>query len=324
MISAPWVPSGQHSGRTRRARSAWDSQVIVARVTIGDPTITGGRVAVIRTGSAVLRRILGRRLRKLREQAGYTLEAAAPLLEWSTSKLSRIENAQQLVDVHGVKSMLDLYDAGGDRWAELLDLTRAARQNGWWRAYGMGDTSYVGFEAAAVQVQEYAAGFVPGLLQVPGYSRALFEASVVPRSPAEVDREVAIRTIRQRRLTDADDPLGLVAVVDEAVLRNPVGGPAVHAAQLAHLVAAAELPSVTLQVLPAGVGAHAAMGSGFVVLGFGDLGEPDMAYVEHALGAAHVEGEREVATARRKLDQLRRIAPGPAESLVLLRSLVPA
>jgi tRNA G37 N-methylase TrmD len=76
--------------------------MIATRVTIGDPTITGGHVAAIRTGSAVLRRILGRRLRKLREQAGHTLESAAPLLEWSTSKLSRIETAQQLVDVHGV------------------------------------------------------------------------------------------------------------------------------------------------------------------------------------------------------------------------------
>jgi hypothetical protein len=278
-------------------------------------------VAAIRTGSAVRRRILGRRLRKLREQAGHTLESAAPLLEWSTSKLARIETAQQIVDVHSVKSMLDLYDAGGSQWAELLDLTRAARENGWWRGYGLGDTSYVGYEAAAVQVQEYAAGVLPGLLQVPGYSRALFEASVVPRTPAEVDREVEVRTIRQRRLTDEADPLELAVVVDEAVLRNPVGGPAVHRTQLAHLVAAADLPTVTLQVLPAAPGAHASMGSGFYVLSFGDLGEPDMAYVEHALGAAHVEGEPEVTTARKKFDQLRTLALGPAASLALLRDV---
>jgi hypothetical protein len=278
-------------------------------------------VAAIRTGSAVRRRILGRRLRKLREQAGHTLESAAPLLEWSTSKLARIETAQQIIDIHGVRSMLDLYDAGGTQWNELLDLTRAARENGWWRGYGLGDTSYVGFEAAAVQVQEYAAGVLPGLLQVPGYSRALFEASVVPRTPAEVDREVEVRTIRQARLVDEGDPLQLVTVVDEAVLRNPVGGRAVHRAQLAHLATAADLPTVTLQVLPAGPGAHASMGSGFYVLSFGDLGEPDMAYVEHALGAAHVEGEREVAVARRKFDQLRTLALGPAASLTLLRDV---
>lgn len=62
---------------------------------------------------------------------------------------------------------------------------------------------------------------------------------------------------------------------------------------------------MTLQVLPIGPGAHASMGSGFTVLSFGDLGETDMAYVEHALGAAHIEGEREVAVARKQFDQLR-------------------
>lgn len=59
----------------------------------------------------------------------------------------------------------------------------------------------------------------------------------------------------------------------------------------------AELPTVTLQVLPLTAGAHASMGSGFTVLALGDLGEPDTAYVGHALGAAHVTGERDVALA---------------------------
>ncbi len=272
-----------------------------------------------RRDSSVTRRVLGRRLRRMRERSGLTLEAAAPALEWSVSKLSRIETAQQAIDVHGVKSMLDLYDAGGAQWEELLELTRSSRQRGWWRAYGLGDTSYVGFEAAAVLVQEYATGFVPGLLQVDGYTRALFDASPVPRTPAEREAEVAVRMIRQRRLSDEEDPLRFDAVVDEAVLHNPVGGAGVLAEQLRHLVEAAALPSVTLQVLPVAPGAHASLASGFYVLSFGDLGEPDMAYVEHALGATLVEGEREVALARKKFDQLRSMALSPAASLALVR-----
>ena len=106
-----------------------------------------------RNGSVVRRRILGRQLRLLREQAGFTLEAAAPVLDWSVSKLSRIETAQQSIDVHGVRSMLDLYDVGGDRWGELVALTRETRRKGWWRAYKLGDMSYVGFEAEACRVQ---------------------------------------------------------------------------------------------------------------------------------------------------------------------------
>jgi hypothetical protein len=273
----------------------------------------------IRTGSAVWRRVLGRRLRLLREQAGHTLESAAPELEWSVSKLARIETAQQLVDVHGVKSMLDLYDAGGAQWTEILDLTRRAREKAWYRGYGLGDTSYVGFEAAALEVQEYAAGVLPGLLQTAAYSRALFESEMV--RPANTDREVEIRQIRQRRLTDEEDPLRLVVVVDEHVVRNPVGGPEVHAGQLAHLIAAAALPTVSLQVLPAGSGSHASLMSGFCVLSFGDLGQPDMAYVEHSLGAVHIENAPDVVLARKKFDQLRSIASNPADTLVLLRSI---
>ncbi len=272
-----------------------------------------------RRGASVRRRMLARRLRDLRDTAGLTLEAAAPLLDWSVSKLSRIETARQAVDVHGVRSMLDLYGAGGEVWTELVALAREAGRRGWYRAYGIGDNSYVGYETEATQVQEYVAGFVPGLLQVAGYSEALFLASPVRRTAADREREVAVRMVRQQRLTSADDELRLVAILAEAVLDLPVGGPDVLRAQLEHLTMAAELDTVTLQVLPAAVGARAAVASGFTVLSFGDLGEPDMAYVEHALGAAHIEKEDEVARARLKFDQLRSLALDPAESLEMIR-----
>jgi transcriptional regulator with XRE-family HTH domain len=274
-----------------------------------------------RNGSSIRRRILGRRLRELREQAGFTLEAAAPALDASVSRLSRIETGQQKADVHLVKSMLDLFDAGGDNWTELLDLAREAGRRGWYRAYGLGDNSYVGYETEATQVLEYALGFVPGLLQVPDYTRALFDASPMRRSDMEREREVEIRAIRQQRLRSADDPLQVLAILDEAVLRNPVGGSATLQAQLVHLAAVAELPTVTLHVLPAGQGAHPALGSGFTLLSFGDLGEPDMAYVEHALGAAHLEKEPEVTLARLKFDQLRARALARAESTELIKRI---
>lgn len=269
-------------------------------------------------GSSVRRRILARTLRELREQAGLTLEEAAPALYWSVSKLSRIEIAQQVADVHGVKSMLDLYRVGGERWGELVRLAHETSERGWWRAYGLGDNSYVGFETEAEQVQEFAAGFVPGLLQTGEYSEALFRASPVRRTAADLERDVAVRMIRQKRLTSATDELRLGAVVAESVLHNPVGGRAVLAAQLDHLVMAAELDNVTLQVLPAGGGAHASLASGFTLLSFGDLGEPDIAYVEHALGAVHLQNREDVALARLKFDQLLARALDPAQSQALV------
>jgi transcriptional regulator with XRE-family HTH domain len=264
-----------------------------------------------RNGSSVRRRILGRRLRELREQAGYTLEAAAPALDASVSRLSRIETGQQKADVHLVKSMLDLFDAGGDNWTELLALAREAGRRGWYRAYGLGDNSYVGYETEATQVLEYAVGFVPGLLQAPGYSRALFESSMFMTTEAEFANALEVRMTRQNRLRSQDDPLQIEAILDEVVLHD----------QLAHLVRAAELPTVTLQVLPAGQGAHPALGSGFTLLRFGDLDEPDMAYVEHALGAALLEKEPHVRLARLKFERLRTLALDPRESLELIKQI---
>jgi transcriptional regulator with XRE-family HTH domain len=267
-----------------------------------------------RNGASIRRRILARRLRELREQAGFTLEAAAPLLDTSMSRLSRIENGQQKADVHLVKSMLDLFDVGGVQWTELLELARETAKPAWYRAYGLGDNSYVGYETEATQVQEYASGFVPGLLQVAEYSRVLYEASPLPRSAEDRERDLAVRLIRQERLQSDDDPLQLVAIIDEAVLRNPVGGRAVHRAQLAHLKTASEWPLVSLQVLPSGQGVHPALASGFLVLSFSHLGEPDMAYVEHALGATNLWKEPDVTLARLKFDRLRTLALAPGES----------
>ena len=272
----------------------------------------------MRNGSSVRRRMLGRRLRELREGAGMTMDAAAPALDWSMSKLSRIETAQQHVDVHGVKSMLDLYDAGGEVWTELTTMAREARRRGWWRAYGIGDNSYIGYETEAAQVQIFTLAYAPGLLQVAEYSQALFTASPVSRTATDVEREVAVRMIRQQRLTAAEDELHLVAIVAEAVLHNPVGGPAVLRAQLDHLLVAAELDTVSLQVLPTSVGAHGSLSSGFSVLSFGELGEPDMAYVEHTFGALQLEKAPDVAQARLVFDQLRSLALAPDASRELI------
>ncbi len=278
----------------------------------------------MRHGSVIRKRVLGRRLRVLRESAGMTLEAAAPALDWSTSTLSRIETGQQAPTVHAVRSMLDLYDAGGPVWTELVELTREVRQKGWWRAYGLGDDSYVGFENEAGAVLDYTVDFVPGLLQTADYARALFTSSIARSTEQAVDDALAVRMIRQERLTSDEDPLTITAIVDESVLYRPVGGPDVLAAQREHLIAMAALPAVTLQVLPLAVGNRATMGSGLIILSFGDLGQPDLACIEHALGSAVVEKEADVARARLLFDRLRSDALAPADTVALLRRVAAA
>ncbi len=136
-----------------------------------------------------------------------------------------------------------------------------------------------------------------------------------------LEREITVRMIRQKRLTSDEDPLELVAVVEEAALRRPVGGRSVMRAQLERLVAAASLDTVTFQVLPTAVGAHAGIGGAFTLLSFDGLGEPDMAYVEHPMGAVHLEKDEDVARARVVFDHLRSAALGPAESVALVEGV---
>ena len=266
-------------------------------------------------------RRLGRELRRLREDAGLSLEEAAPQLDWSTSKLSRIETGSQGVDVHGVRSMLDLYDVGGDRWAEIVGLTREARQKGWWHAYGLNNAGYLALEADATAVHAYQLGIVPGLLQTAGYARALFRDFRPQRTDEELDRHVEIRLRRQRRLVE-DPPLKLVAVVEETVLRRPVGGVQVMREQLGHLVCQAVLPSVCLQVVPASVGAHDGLSGSFNVLEFAEPDEPDIAYLENAVNATHVHKEAEVHGYTLVFDRLRSVALSPPDSMALVERLV--
>ncbi len=277
----------------------------------------GGGVGVKGT---LKQRQLGRALRRLREDAGLSLDEAAPKLDWSASKLGRIETAQQGVDVHGVRSMLDLYNVGGAQWAEIIDLTREARKRNEWHAYGIGGQGYPRLEMDAVAVHEYQLAHVPGLLQTEDYMRTLFRSSRRRRTDAEIDRDVQARQFRQCRLTE-QPALELVAIVDESALHRPVGGVEVMRVQLRHLVAASALASVCLHVLPTSLGAHSGMDGSFIVLGFGDPHEPEIAYVEHTASALHLDKEAEVQACKLVFDRLRSEALSPHDSAALVERL---
>jgi transcriptional regulator with XRE-family HTH domain len=272
----------------------------------------------VRSGALVKRKQLARILREMRQKAGLTIEATAPLLDFSASKLSRIENAHQGVDVHVVRTMMDVFGVGGDRWNAILDLTREASAKGWWRAYGLDDQGYVPLEAEASAVREYTVNYLPGLLQTADYARSLFESSLHVGSRAVRENDVEVRMIRQDRLRDPDNPLTLIAVIEETALRRMIGGADVMCAQLAHVVAATELDTVTVQVLPADVSAHPSVTGTFIVLSFDGLGEPDIGYVEHSMGSVHIEKAEDVARGRLVFDHLRSLALSPEESAALI------
>jgi hypothetical protein len=274
----------------------------------------------VRIKGTLQQRQLARALRRPREEAGLSLEEAAPRLDWSTSKLGRIETAQQGVDVHGVRSMLDLYNVGGAQWTEIIELTREARKKGEWHAYGISDHGYLRLEIDAAVVHEYQLAYVPGLLQTEDYMRTLFRNSRRRLTDAEIDQDVQARLFRQRRLTE-EPALELVTIVDESALRRPVGGVEVLRAQLHHIGAQAALPSVSFQILPCSLGVHAGLDGSFIVLRFAEPEEPEIAFVEHPAAALHLDKEAEVQTCKLVFDQLRSEALSPHDSIALVERL---
>lgn len=265
-----------------------------------------------------LRRRLGRRLRAMRQAAGFTLQEAAARLDKTRSSLHRIETGETRADVHLIRSMMDLYDC----WEEgLLDQTREARRPMWFRRLGVASGTYLDLETLCCQVSEFGSLLVPGLLQTESYIRAIFAASTKRHTAAQIDTAVTVRQIRQRRLTSADDVLDLVAVVDESVLRREVGGSDVMYDQLMHMVKAAALPNVTIQVLPLRRGAFCAMDGPFVVLGFPDPSDPELLFVEYITGALNIEDPEEVREVKLKFAQLRADALSPADSIELIERI---
>lgn len=268
------------------------------------------------------RRQLGRLLRDLRKRARISSEEACRRLEMSTSRLSRIETGQAAPDIHVARSMLDLYEIPGNEWEWILDQVRDAKKKGWWQAHGLAALGYVGLESFARSLRSFSLAYVPGLLQTEDYMRAIFRTGPHRRTVDEhLENDVTVRLRRQERLIDPDQPLELTAIIDEGVLRRPIGGVEVMRAQLRHIVEQAALPNVTVQVMPTAAGAHHGMTGSFTLLSFPSPDDADIAYLEHSMGGLRVEKPEEVHRASLVFDQLRSAALSPDESMRLIKRI---
>ncbi|GAA4128139.1 transcriptional regulator [Actinomadura sp. NBRC 104425] len=275
---------------------------------------------VTRSAPTVKRRRLAGELRKHREAAGLTLEEVAERLEWSTAKVSRIENARVSVLPRDVKHLLNVYGVEGEAREVLLVLAREARQKGWWHSYGEVIPTwfevYVGLESEAVAIDQYDSEHVPGLLQTADYARAIFQAFLLDDED-EINKLVEVRMARTERLTAPTAPKCWV-VLNEAVIRRQVGGAQVMRAQLAHLSDVAKLPNVTLQVLPFGAGAHPAMSGSFSILGFPEPSDSKVVYMEMQTGGLYLEKPHEIERYTLAFDHLRAAALCPSDSQALI------
>ncbi|MGK4582697.1 helix-turn-helix domain-containing protein [Kitasatospora sp. HPMI-4] len=270
-------------------------------------------------------RRLGSELRRLRESAGKTTEDAAGALKCSRAKISRIETGAVGIRRLDLGILLDLYGIAESRDRDVLErLARDSKKRGWWHDYG--DTippayaDFLGLEGDARYIRTWQPLVLPGLLQTEDYARALLAANPAAVRPERIDQLVEVRMERKDVLVKPD-PARFWAIIWEPALRCPVGGVDVRRAQLGYLTEAAQLPNVTLQVVPLDVGATAGACGAFVMFGFTDSPTPGAVFLETLTSSHYLEQETELDGYGLVFEYLRSSALNPAQSLDMITAI---
>ncbi|MBB5911564.1 transcriptional regulator with XRE-family HTH domain [Nocardia transvalensis] len=275
---------------------------------------------VAERGPTALRIAVGGQLRRLREQRDITREAAAEHIRGSHAKISRLELGRTGFKERDIRDLLTLYGVTdqADR-AAFIDLVRKANEPGWWHRYSdllpQWFETYLGLEYAAKSIRTFEGQLIPGLLQTEEYARAVV---ALGHENSESARRVELRRRRQEVLDRRGGPT-LWAVLDEAVLRRPIGGHDVLCAQLDHLVEMCEKPTISIQVLPYAAGGHPAAGSSFTMLRFAEPELPDVVYLEQLTSAAYLDRQQDLDHYRKVMEQLTVQAAPPNRSRALLK-----
>lgn len=272
-------------------------------------------------GPTVRRRRLGSELRRLREARTMKLEVVADQLGLAASTLSRIETGKAPTKTAYLTALLEMYGVTDPQQRQvLIDMAREGHRKGWWAVYDdvlpTGFGIYVGLEAEAAGLRIYETQVVSGLLQTQDYARAVLREVNKKDSPEQVQRFAELRLKRQS-VFEREEPPDVWLILDESVIRRPVGGPEVMARQLKHLVEAGQWPSITLQILPFSSGAHPALTGPFTILEFPERADPDVVHFDSWGGPIYLEKDKEVRACTEAFDRLRAAALSPADSLSL-------
>ena len=254
--------------------------------------------------AAALRRQLLAELRRLRPPHVNTQRQVAEALDWSPSKVTRIESGAVSLSVTDLLALLGFYGvADPELTARLVELARRSRRaRSPFAAFA--DTfspvalRFFDFEHSASWIGDVELLVVPGLLQTEAYARAVLRVHGV--DPGRVERFVASRRVRQQVL-DRPDPPMLSVVIDESVLLRVIGGRTVMRAQLQCLRVAAQRPNVAIRVLPLARGDHVGLRGPFVLLRFTGTDDADVVYIEQRRGDALFQDEVEVIDNHRRL-----------------------
>ncbi|WP_455351191.1 helix-turn-helix domain-containing protein [Streptomyces sp. SYSU K217416] len=244
----------------------------------------------------VRRRRLGMELRRLREEKGMTAEQVAERLLVSQSKISRLENGRRSISQRDVRDLCEVYEVEDRRLVDsLMQMAKDSRQQGWWHAFGdIPYSVYIGLETDAASLRVYEPQVVPGLLQTREYAEALIHGALPETAHTDIEKRVQVRLRRQERIAAPDHPLRLWAVIDEAALRRLVGDRQLMIQQLEHLIEQAQLPHVTVQVMPFAMGAHPGVNGQYAVLEFPDASDSSVVYIEGVTSDLYLEKAADV------------------------------
>lgn len=231
--------------------------------------------------------LLGRRLRTellaARLASGLTQQQVADAMDWSLSKMNRIEKAKSGIRTNDLKALLERYQiTDKQRVGQLLDLARGARQSPWWKDYSDvapgGLLELMNYESASSAVSQFEPAFVPGILQTEEYTSAVLQAFYNEMSDKRLQRLIELRTKRAELLTRENVYFSFV--LDESVIRRPVGSQSVMRQQFQRLVDVTDLPNVRIQVVPFAAGIYRGMAGPFEIVQFEDTPDEIIVFLE--------------------------------------------
>jgi transcriptional regulator with XRE-family HTH domain len=274
----------------------------------------------------VQRRRLSAELRNLRQEKKLTQQEVAKAMVWSLSKMIRVESAETGISVNDLKVLLDYYEIKDEeKRAELIALARAAGRRGWWRGQSYSKVApkellkLIDYESAAASIRQFETMYVPGILQTRNYARAVLQ-NFYADEPAE---EMAdLRTRREGQLTREDAPQ-FTFLLDEPVIQRLAGGQTVMRQQLQRLVDIAELPNVTIRLVPFSVGLHPGSGP-FEIIQFADAANQYAVFIETAHGYFITDKPEDIRKYKNVFDRITQISLRPEDSVARIREAAKA
>lgn len=283
-------------------------------------------------GPVVQRALLTADLQRLRRNHHQTQEEVAHALDWSTSKLIRIEGGSVGISKTDLHALLRLYEVtDGDLIRQLEVLARGARRRGWWtpfkEVFDPAYYSYIGYEAGASLIRSFQPLDIPGILQTEEYAAAS-TVEYLPAEPALVDPAIDARMRRYEELVNRADPPRQEFILDEAAIRRRVGGrrdQGIMPRQLDHLLQMADIPSLLIVIIPFSHGSHFGLRGSFVLLEF-DVGLGTVLYREDSRvrGGELTNDVADVAGYLEAFERLHELALSPADSIAFIRDVATA